>query len=317
MCTTCGCGTGETHVDGKALSGPGNVQATHSASVPPPNGEGAGEIPAGMSYRAVGARHGQAHLHADGRRHVHDHDHAHDAAHGHAHASVAAQGSATTPSRLIQIERDILARNDGYAAENRRRFDEQGIFALNLVSSPGSGKTSLLCRTIEALQEQLPIAVIEGDQQTSRDTERIRETGVPALQINTGKGCHLDARSIDTALDQLDIASLQLLFIENVGNLVCPAAFDLGESLRVVVLAITEGEDKPLKYPDMFYDADVVLLNKMDLLPHLEVNLDDLYDNLKQIQPHAVVLPISAQTGEGIEGWIEWLTQATRKFTSA
>lgn len=309
MCTTCGCGTGETHVDGKALSGPGNVQATHSASVPPPNGEGAGEIPAGMSYRAVGARHGQAHLHADGRRHVpaHDHDHAHDAAHGHAHASVAAQGSATTPSRLIQIERDILARNDGYAAENRRRFDEQGIFALNLVSSPGSGKTSLLCRTIDALKGQLSITVIEGDQQTSRDAERIRATGVAALQINTGKGCHLDAHMVGHALHELAPADDSLLLIENVGNLVCPAAFDLGEACKVVILSVTEGEDKPLKYPNMFHAASLMLLNKVDLLPHLSFDSDLAIAYARQVNPALQVIPLSATTGEGCEPWLAWL----------
>ncbi|MBK8972903.1 MAG: hydrogenase nickel incorporation protein HypB [Hahellaceae bacterium] len=219
-------------------------------------------------------------------------------------------------SRQIKLDISLLNQNQQQATHNRARFQQLRLPVVNLMSSPGSGKTRVLEATLPHLKS-LKCAVIEGDLQTRRDAERIKKTGTPAVQINTGKGCHLDARSIDTALDQLDIASLQLLFIENVGNLVCPAAFDLGESLRVVVLAITEGEDKPLKYPDMFYDADVVLLNKMDLLPHLEVNLDDLYDNLKQIQPNAVVLPISAQTGEGIEGWIEWLTQATRKFTSA
>ena len=200
MCTTCGCGTGEIHVDGQAWSAHAKTRATDSADASP-SGEGSGEVPFKTSYRAVGARHGQVHSHADGQRHVHDHGHdaSHAHAHAHSHLSAVAQESATTPSRLIQIERDILARNDGYAAENRRRFDEQGIFALNLVSSPGSGKTSLLCRTIEALKGQLSIAVIEGDQQTSRDAERIRATGVAALQINTGKGCHLDAHMVGPA----------------------------------------------------------------------------------------------------------------------
>ena len=253
-----------------------------------------------MSYRAVGARHGQVHSHADGQRH--DASHAH--AHAHSHLSAVAQGSATTPSRLIQIERDILARNDGYAAENRRRFDEQGIFALNLVSSPGSGKTSLLCRTIEALKGQLSIAVIEGDQQTSRDAERIRATGVAALQINTGKGCHLDAHMVGHALHELAPAEDSLLLIENVGNLVCPAAFDLGEACKVVILSVTEGEDKPLKYPNMFHAASLMLLNKVDLLPHLSFDSDLAIAYARQINPALQVIPLSATTGEGCEQWL-------------
>ena len=307
MCTTCGCGTGEIHVDGKAWSAHAKTPATDSAYASPP-GEGTGEVPFKMSYRAVGARHGQVHSHADGQqRHVHAHDHEHDAAHAHAHASAAAQGSATTPSRLIQIERDILARNDGYAAENRRRFDEQGIFALNLVSSPGSGKTSLLCRTIEALKGQLSIAVIEGDQQTSRDAERIRATGVAALQINTGKGCHLDAHMVGHALHELAPAEDSLLLIENVGNLVCPAAFDLGEACKVVILSVTEGEDKPLKYPNMFHAASLMLLNKVDLLPHLSFDSDLAIAYARQVNPALQVIPLSATTGEGCEQWLAWL----------
>ena len=311
MCTTCGCGTGEIHVDGKALSEPENTQAAHPAHASPPLREGAEQLPAGMSYSAAGARHGQAHSHADGRRHVHAHDHEHAASHmhvhGHAHASAAAQAPATTPSRLIQIERDILARNDGYAAENRRRFDEQGIFALNLVSSPGSGKTSLLCRTIEALKGQLSIAVIEGDQQTSRDAERIRATGVAALQINTGKGCHLDAHMVGHALHELAPAEDSLLLIENVGNLVCPAAFDLGEACKVVILSVTEGEDKPLKYPNLFHAASLMLLNKIDLLPYVSFDSDLAIAYARQVNPALQVIPLSATTGEGLEQWLAWL----------
>ena len=308
MCTTCGCGTGEIHVDGKAWSAHAKTQATDPADVAPP-GEGSGEIPFKTSYRAVGARHGQVHSHADGQRHVHDHGHdaSHAHAHAHSHLSAVAQESATTPSRLIQIERDILARNDGYAAENRRRFDEQGIFALNLVSSPGSGKTSLLCRTIEALKGQLSIAVIEGDQQTSRDAERIRATGVAALQINTGKGCHLDAHMVGHALHELAPAEDSLLLIENVGNLVCPAAFDLGEACKVVILSVTEGEDKPLKYPNMFHAASLMLLNKVDLLPHLSFDSDLAIAYARQINPALQVIPLSATTGEGCEQWLAWL----------
>ncbi len=228
-----------------------------------------------------------------------------------------------TPSRLVQIERDILARNDADAAENRQRFAEQGIFALNLVSSPGSGKTTLLCRTIELLKARLPIAVIEGDQQTSRDTERIRETGVPALQINTGKGCHLDAQMVGQALHRLSPVDDSLLLIENVGNLVCPAAFDLGEAHKVVILSVTEGEDKPLKYPHIFHAATLMLLNKVDLLPYLSYNAELAIRYARQVNPALQVIPVSASTGEGFGEWLAWLSagcaarQATRKETVA
>ncbi len=174
-------------------------------------------------------------------------------------------------SRLVRVERDILAVNDAIAERNRGRLEQRGIFALNLVSSPGSGKTTLLVRTIERLAGLVPVAVIEGDQQTSFDAERIRATGAPALQINTGKGCHLDAAMVETALSRLAPPDGSVLMIENVGNLVCPAGFDLGEAHKVVVLSVTEGEDKPLKYPDMFHAASLMLLNKIDLLPHLSL----------------------------------------------
>ena len=176
-------------------------------------------------------------------------------------------------SRIVEIERDILGKNDGLARANRRRLAAKGIFALNFVSSPGSGKTTLLVRTIEDLKSRTAITVVEGDQQTSNDADRIRATGVPALQVNTGKGCHLDASMVGRALDEMDPPENSLLFIENVGNLVCPAAFDLGEAHKVVVLSVTEGEDKPLKYPDMFAASDLMLLTKADLLPHLDFDV--------------------------------------------
>jgi hydrogenase nickel incorporation protein HypB len=278
-----------------------------AAHASPPLREGAGAASCRDELQRRGARHGQAHSHADGRRHVHAHDHEH--AFPHACARPCARlgsraGSATTPSRLIQIERDILARNDGYAAENRRRFDEQGIFALNLVSSPGSGKTSLLCRTIEALKGQLSIAVIEGDQQTSRDAERIRATGVAALQINTGKGCHLDAHMVGHALHELAPADDSLLLIENVGNLVCPAAFDLGEACKVVILSVTEGEDKPLKYPNMFHAASLMLLNKVDLLPYLSFDSDLAIAYARQVNPALQVIPCRRRRARAASsGW--------------
>jgi hydrogenase nickel incorporation protein HypB len=209
--------------------------------------------------------------------------------------------------RIVRIERDILDKNAGFARANRARLADRGIFALNLVSSPGSGKTSLLVRTIEALAPRHAIAVIEGDQQTSNDAARIRATGAPAVQVNTGKGCHLDAHMVGHALDELDPAPGSLLFIENVGNLVCPAAFDLGEAHKVVVLSVTEGEDKPLKYPDMFAAADLMLLNKTDLLPYLDVDLSACMANALRVNPGLQILPVSARTGEGLPAWLAWI----------
>jgi hydrogenase nickel incorporation protein HypB len=224
---------------------------------------------------------------------------------------------------MLRIEQDILAKNDAYAAQNRKAFEEKGIFALNLVSSPGAGKTALLVRTIQALGDRFEISVIEGDQQTSQDAERIRATGAPAVQINTGKGCHLDAHMVAHALARLDPPRDAILMIENVGNLVCPAAFDLGEAHKVVVLSVTEGEDKPLKYPDMFRRASLMLLNKIDLLPYLEFDLEGCVANAHRTNPDLRIIGVSAVTGEGIPEWLTWLergagsARASRRKTAA
>ncbi len=199
-------------------------------------------------------------VHRDGVAH-HHHEHDHDHSHHHGEAS-----------RTVSLEQDILAENNAHAERNRERLAAEGIVALNLVSSPGAGKTSLLVETLKALTA--PVAVIEGDQQTSNDADRIRATGAPAVQINTGKGCHLDAHMVGHALDSLPLEQGGTLFIENVGNLVCPAEFDLGEAAKVVILSVTEGEDKPLKYPNMFAASRLMLLNKMDLLPHVDFDVD-------------------------------------------
>ena len=209
--------------------------------------------------------------------------------------------------RMVRIEQDILAVNNAHAADNRRWFALHGVFALNLVSSPGAGKTTLLVRTIEALLEEMPVAVIEGDQQTHRDADRIRATGAAALQINTGKGCHLDAHMLGHALEHLNPRDDSLLLIENVGNLVCPAGFDLGEAHKVVVLSVTEGEDKPLKYPDMFNAADLMVLNKTDLLPHLRFDVAQCIEYARQVNPKLEVLEVSAETGQGFDAWLDWL----------
>ena len=247
--------------------------------------------------------------------HSHDHDHGHDHGHGHGHdmhfghglAGVAVPGM--SQERLIEIETDIMAKNDRYAMANRKALAGLGAFAINLVSSPGSGKTTLLCKTIEALGEQ-PLAVIEGDQQTANDADRIRATGAQAVQVNTGKGCHLDGHMIGHAMEHLDLAEGSFLFIENVGNLVCPAGFDLGEDCKVAVLSVTEGEDKPLKYPDMFTASRLALLNKVDLAPHCDVDLDLYEANLRRVNPAIEVIRVSARTGEGMGNWLNWLAGA-------
>ena len=208
--------------------------------------------------------------------------------------------------RLIAVETSILAKNDGYAASNRRVLDALGVFAVNLVSSPGSGKTTLLCKTITLLHDA-PLAVIEGDQQTSNDAARIRATGAPAVQVNTGKGCHLDAHMVGHAMDHLRPRPESLLFIENVGNLVCPAAFDLGEDAKVAILSVTEGEDKPLKYPDMFTAARLALINKVDLAAACDADLDAYEANLRRVNPKIEILRVSARTGEGMDLWLAWL----------
>lgn len=210
-------------------------------------------------------------------------------------------------ARLIEVETAVLSKNDALAAGNRKLLQAMGILALNLVSSPGSGKTTLLCKTIEALGDT-PLAVIEGDQQTSNDAERIRATGARALQINTGKGCHLDADMVGRAIDALRPARDSILFIENVGNLVCPAGFDLGEHAKVAILSVTEGEDKPLKYPDMFAASRLAILTKVDLAPHCDVDLDLYEANLRRVNPQIEVLRLSSRTGEGMGAWLTWLT---------
>ena len=209
--------------------------------------------------------------------------------------------------RVIDMERDLLSRNDHYAQLNRQRFAKHHIKALNFVSSPGSGKTTLLVETIKQLGQSQTIGVIEGDQQTDHDAQRIKQTGSHAHQINTGKGCHLDAHGILHALDAFDLELLHFMFIENVGNLVCPAAFDLGEFSKVAILSVTEGEDKPLKYPGMFQASNVLLINKIDLLPYLDFDVDKCIEYAQRINPSITVFLVSAKTGEGLEDWLNWL----------
>ena len=231
--------------------------------------------------------------------------HHHEALELHHHHG--AHAPETGEFRIVQIERDILSKNNDYARANRASFARQGIFAINLVSSPGSGKTTLLVRTITDLSSEVPIAVIEGDQETSNDAERIRATGVPAVQVNTGRGCHLDAHMVGHAAEDLKPPNSSVLFVENVGNLVCPAAFDLGEAARVVVFSVTEGEDKPIKYPDMFASADLVIINKIDLLPHLQYDIGKAEDYVRKVNNKAKIIKLSATDGQGMDSWYGWL----------
>lgn len=294
MCSVCGCGAGETRIEKAAHAHSHEHEHTH----------------------ADGTTHTHGHLH-DGEHHHHhqrDHEHHHDHRHhgdgiidyGHGPAHVPGLSQA----RTVAIEQEILSKNNAYAAENRAHFNAHGVLALNLVSSPGSGKTTLLVKTIERLAAELPIAVVEGDQQTSNDAARIRATGVPAIQVNTGKGCHLDAHMVAHAVQHLSPSDDSVLFIENVGNLVCPAAFDLGEAHKVVILSVTEGEDKPLKYPDMFHAADLMILAKTDLLPHVDFNVAETIANARKVNPRIKVLQLSARTGEGLEAWLQWIRAA-------
>jgi hydrogenase nickel incorporation protein HypB len=271
-----------------------------------------------------GHEHGHSHSHDHGHTHAHNPLHPHHHLHAHSHAQpllhfgAGAAGvsvAGMSQARLIAVETDILAKNAVYAQGNRRVLRAMDSYAINLVSSPGSGKTTLLCKTIEALGDT-PLAVIEGDQQTSNDADRIRATGAPAIQINTGKGCHLDGHMVGQAMDQLRLKPNSFLFIENVGNLVCPAAFDLGEDAKVAILSITEGEDKPLKYPDMFTAARLAILNKVDLADACGADLDAYEANLKRVNPAIEILRVSARTGEGMPAWLDWL-QAQRIIKSS
>ena len=208
---------------------------------------------------------------------------------------------------MVQIEQDILGKNNQYAAQNRVRFEQQSLFALNLVSSPGSGKTTLLTETINHIKDRYTVGVIEGDQQTANDADRIRETGVQAIQINTGKGCHLDAHMVGHAMENFSGMTGGVLFIENVGNLVCPASFDLGEAAKVSILSVTEGEDKPLKYPDMFHASELMILNKTDLLPYLDFDVEKCIEYAKRVNPEIRIIQLSAKSGEGMQEWLDWI----------
>ncbi len=246
----------------------------------------------------VGATgHGDTDHHHDGdHNHTHEHDHTHKG-----------------KSRTIALEQDVLQKNNLLAERNRGYFEARNILALNFLSSPGSGKTSFLEKIIPLLHQQVPVSVIEGDQQTTNDADRIHALGVPVIQINTGSGCHLDALMVNSAMKALELQDNSLLCIENVGNLVCPAMFDLGEALKVVIISVTEGDDKPLKYPTMFHEADLCILNKIDLLPYVDFDVRTCRENAMRVNHHLEWFEVSAKTGEGLGVWQEWIENKLRQ----
>ena len=305
MCTVCGCGEGESRIEDPNAK---HHDHDHSHDHGHDHSHDHEHHAHDHSHDNDNSHdHGHDHEH-EHEQHTHDHDNGHDHHYGHGPAHAHAPGM--TQARMVQVEQDILGKNNEFANTNRSLFANKGILTLNLVSSPGSGKTTLLTRTLTDLKDEMSLAVIEGDQETTHDADRIRATGVPAIQINTGKGCHLDAYQIGRAIENLSPEDASVLMIENVGNLVCPAAFDLGEAHKVAILSVTEGEDKPIKYPDMFSAADILLLNKIDLLPYLEFDVDKCIEYARRVNPSIQVLQVSATTGEGMSDWYQWIRLA-------
>jgi len=277
MCKTCGCGE---EAESKVV----NLQTGAEYDLKNARANGG---------HAHSQRHGVAHAHAHPHAHEHGHDHAHDGA-----------------ERTLDVQARILAKNDAIAARNRAWLAGREIFALNVLSAPGAGKTTLVERTIRALKDKVPLFVIEGDQATSLDGERIRAAGAPAVQVNTGAGCHLDAEMVARGLAELRPSPGSIVLIENVGNLVCPALFDLGEGAKAVILSVTEGDDKPLKYPHMFRAAQLLAVNKIDLAPYVDFDRTRALENARRINPTLEALEVSATTGEGLQTWLDWLLRS-------
>lgn len=274
MCDTCGCGNPAQPVTFRI---PGELQHSHLHS----------------------------HKHEDGPDHTHDHDHGHH----HHHDDYAPN----VLGRSISMEQDVLSKNNLLAERNRGFFEARHIFAINLLSSPGSGKTTLLEQTITNLKDEIIFSVIEGDQQSMRDADRISATGCPVIQVNTGNGCHLDAQMINHAIKELNLTDHSVLMIENVGNLVCPSLFELGEAHKVVIISVTEGEDKPLKYPTMFSVSDICIINKIDLLPYVDFDVQKCKEYARAVNHHLQFFEVSAKTGEGLAHWYDWLKKQIQR----
>lgn len=340
MCTTCGCGEGEIQIEGGFSAGnhlhkhehPHAHEHEHPHDHAHPHEH---EHRSSAAKETIVVHH---HYHHNGDVHHHYHNasdvvapvasapqsptppfqpHVNaqgDLDYGQGQAQTHAPGM--SQKRMLEIELNVLDKNNKIAVHNREHFAHQHILALNLVSSPGSGKTTLLTETLNRISKNKACAVIEGDQQTSNDADRIRATGVPAIQVNTGKGCHLDAQMVHDAAHNLGLKDNSILFIENVGNLVCPAGFDLGEQAKVVVLSVTEGEDKPLKYPHMFAAASLMLINKIDLLPHVNFDVKACIANARKINPSIEAIQISATSGEGMSDWLNWLAHQASHIQS-
>lgn len=286
MCETCGCGNSE----GFKIHNPHHTHNHHSDH---------------NHDHEYDHEHNHDHTHS----HDHSHEHSHDGTHSHPHTHDDGHQHTHNHShqKVINLNVDILAANNLTAAMNRRFFEGRKVLCLNMVSSPGSGKTTILEKTIGHLTGSEKVFVIEGDQQTLLDAERIQKAGAPAIQINTGSGCHLDAQMVESALKKFDVETNSVLFIENVGNLVCPAMFDLGEHKRVVVISVTEGEDKPLKYPYMFQTSHLCIINKSDLLPYVDFKAEELIKHARSVNPELEFIAVSAKTGEGMTLWYDWL----------
>jgi len=240
-------------------------------------------------------------------QHVHSHDHSHDHPHDLSHDHPHDHPNDHSQGKVIQIEKDVLSTNNLLAERNRGYLEAKNITTLNMVSSPGSGKTTLLEKTIQNLRKELQFFVIEGDQQTMNDANRIHATGAPVIQINTGNGCHLDADMINKAIKKLDVADNSVLVIENVGNLVCPSLFDLGEAYRIVIISVTEGDDKPIKYPTMFHTSDICIINKIDLLPYVDFNIEKAKEYALKVNHQLQFFELSAKSEEGMDKWYDWL----------
>jgi hydrogenase nickel incorporation protein HypB len=303
MCENCGCGLpGET---------PAGVSAHHHEHE---HEHGHGHTHEHGHDHGHGHEHDHEHQHEPGEHHGHDHDHPHTHPHSHTHSHAEPDheheheaGGGTR--RTVEVRQAILDKNDRLAERNRGFFRARGLLVLNFLSSPGSGKTSFIRESVRKLGPDLKTGVIVGDLATDNDAQRLRESGAPVVQITTGTVCHLEAEMVGRALKALDLTDLNLLIIENVGNLVCPASYDLGEDLRIVLLSVTEGEDKPLKYPPMFQSADVVLISKIDLAQACDYNRDVALANIRRVAPKARVFETSAKTGQGLDAWREFLLQ--------